>query len=305
MTGRGWIPLATGRKRANNPQMTRPHPIHRDDRLATGVPVVAERRGARAGAPLAAPVVHSYAALALYTDGPARMEQRGEWRLSAGDVLIVPAGQAHRRLDAQHPAYWGLSFCAPSFAADGAATLLEPFERVRDGGAAVVHIPGERQQFLLQLFQELESITARARPGDAQEAARRSLLTLILNEVDQAASQLEARPAPGKSVVVDSLRFIERNCLRRLTLGDVAAAVQRSPSYVTSALTQATGRSAVEWIISGRMAEARRLLVASDELVEVIAERVGYADATHFIRLFRRQHGATPSAFRAQQLTRR
>jgi AraC-like DNA-binding protein len=58
------------------------------------------------------------------------------------------------------------------------------------------------------------------------------------------------------SVVVDSLRFIERNCLRRPTLGEVARAVQSSPSYVTSALTQATGRNAVEWIISGRMAEA-------------------------------------------------
>ena len=33
--------------------------------------------------------------------------------------------------------------------------------------------------------------------------------------------------------------------------------------------------------------------------VDVIAERVGYADATHFIRLFRRAHGVTPTAYRA------
>jgi AraC family transcriptional regulator, transcriptional activator of pobA len=39
--------------------------------------------------------------------------------------------------------------------------------------------------------------------------------------------------------------------------------------------------------------------------VEVIAERVGYADSTHFIRLFRRQHGVTPTAWRTQRLTRR
>jgi AraC family transcriptional regulator, transcriptional activator of pobA len=50
------------------------------------------------------------------------------------------------------------------------------------------------------------------------------------------------------------------------------------------------------------MAEARRLLAASDERVENIAERVGYADATHFIRLFRRRHGSTPTAWRAAQL---
>ncbi len=47
--------------------------------------------------------------------------------------------------------------------------------------------------------------------------------------------------------------------------------------------------------------EARRRLLHSDERVDVIAERVGYADPTHFIRMFRREHGATPAAWRAAQ----
>ena len=46
------------------------------------------------------------------------------------------------------------------------------------------------------------------------------------------------------------------------------------------------------------MAEARRLLRHSSERVEEIAARVGYADATHFIRMFRREHGDTPAAWR-------
>ena len=63
----------------------------------------------------------------------------------------------------------------------------------------------------------------------------------------------------------------------------------------------ATGKSVVQWIVSGRMAEARRLLLQTDEMIDVIAERVGYADPTHFIRMFRREHGATPAAWRAEQ----
>jgi AraC-like DNA-binding protein len=47
------------------------------------------------------------------------------------------------------------------------------------------------------------------------------------------------------------------------------------------------------------MAEARRLLSHTDEMVDVVAERVGYADSTHFIRMFRREHGTTPAAWRA------
>lgn len=277
-----------------------PRPIVRDDLLGTGATVLAERRSAHLGPPPPRPVVHSHAALALYTSGRARMQQRGEWTLTAGDVLVVPAGEPHRRIDEHHPEYWALSFCSPCFAVDGAVSLLEPFERVRAGSSAVVRIPGERQQFLLGLFQELERLSQETQAGNVLEDVRRSLLTLILNEVDRAASH-ELRAPSTKSVVVDALRFIERNCLKRLTLGDVANAVQRNPAYVTSELSRATGRSALDWIISGRMAEARRLLAHSDERVEIIAERVGYADPTHFIRLFRRQHGATPAAWRAEQ----
>ena len=102
--------------------------------------------------------------------------------------------------------------------------------------------------------------------------------------------------SPG--VVTASLRYIERNCLRKLTLQEVAEAVGRTPSYVTTALRQATGRSAVAWVTAYRLAEAQRLLRHSDERVDVVAERVGYVDANHFIRTFRRAFGLTPAARR-------
>ncbi|WP_428266255.1 helix-turn-helix transcriptional regulator [Haliangium sp.] len=279
-------------------------PIPRDQLAGSGASVVARWQAPDESArPCRRPVTHTHAALAFYTGGRSRVEQNGRWDLAAGDVHLVPAGQPHRSLESRRPEFWGLAFCVSCFAGDGAETLLGPFERVRDGASAVVRIPTARHAFLDQLFRELAGIAGHGqRSAEAQAAVQRSLLTLILNEVDRAASWADHGLTAASGVVVDSLRFIERNCLRRLTLGDVAAAVGRSPAYVTSALSRATGRSAGEWILTGRMAEARRLLVHSDELVDVIAERVGYADTTHFIRMFRREHGATPAAWRAAQV---
>jgi AraC family transcriptional regulator, transcriptional activator of pobA len=248
------------------------------------------------------PVTHSYAALAFFTSGHARIEQDVAWQVAPGDVVLIPAGQPHRFLESQRAGYWGIGFCAPCFADTGATALLDPIEKVRDGASAVVHIPAARQTFLEQLFRELaESGEKPVRDRAALAAVQRSLLTLILNEVDSAALPPALSSGAAPSVVLESLRYIERNCLRALTLNEVAVAVGRSPAYVTSALSRATGRSAVEWIVSIRMAEARRLLLHSDEHVDVIAERVGYADATHFIRMFRRAHGATPAAWRASR----
>lgn len=272
-------------------------PLVRDDLLGNGGPVFASRQPGADHAPRCAPAVHSYAALVFHVGGSSAVEQRGRWRLGEGDVLLVPAGEPHRLVEARAAERWGLGFCVPCFAADETAALLEPFERVRAGASAVVRIPGARHAFLESLFRELETACARVDPGGI--AAQWSLLTLVLDEVARAASPAPAGARP--SLVSECLRVIERRCLEPLSLGDVAAAVSRSPAHVTTALRKATGRSAQEWIIAGRMAEARRRLLHSDELVDVIAERVGYADPTHFIRMFRRHHGATPAAWRDER----
>jgi AraC family transcriptional regulator, transcriptional activator of pobA len=275
--------------------------VTRDSLEVSGWPVTAARKTSDGNAaPSLTPVTHSYAALTFYTRGGARVEQNGEWTLGEGDILLVPAGEPHRMLARPAAEYWGMSVCVPCFAAEGAASILDPFERVRDGAAAVVHVPSARQDYLELLFRELADCGHGPRATSAgAEAVRKSLLTLVLAEVARAAGPSEPARATAGGVVVNALRFIERNCLRRLTLTEVAAAVGRTPTYVTSALTQATGRSAGEWIVAGRMGEARRLLLHSDEQIDIIAERIGYADSTHFIRMFRREHGITPAAWRA------
>lgn len=242
-------------------------------------------------------VVHDYIALTLCTGGRVEMQQRERIVLGPGDVYLVPAGERHCRLAEDRAELWGLGFHAACYALTELAPLLEPFERVRAGACAVVHIPSARQEHLGRLFAELRGETSMS--AARSELVQKSLLSLILAEIVRAASwstMAGSRP----SLVADALAFIERRCLEPISLRDVASAVARSPAHVTTALRLATGRSAVEWITAGRLAEARRRLLHTDELIEVIAERVGYADATHFARLFRRAHGMTPSAWRSK-----
>lgn len=63
--------------------------------------------------------------------------------------------------------------------------------------------------------------------------------------------------------------------------------------------THALQKSLVTLIVA-EVTRASERLAQGDELVEIIAERVGYADATHFTRLFRRAHGITPAAWRTR-----
>lgn len=265
------------------------------DLVTVGRHAACDRRPPRAS------VSHPYAAIAFCTAGRCDAEHRGRFRVEPGDVLLVPAGMPHRALRADGYECWGLGFPPASFAAADAAVLLAPFDRVRAGASPVVRIPVERRPFLAELFAELQDVVGQVK----QPHVQRSLLTLIVHEVTRASRLLDGDEggAAGDTVAA-SLAVIERRCLGPLTLGEIAAAVGRSPSYVTTALRRATGRGAVEWITVGRMAEARRLLLHSHEPVDVIGGRVGYADTTHFIRTFRRVHRATPAAWRAAQRAR-
>jgi AraC-like DNA-binding protein len=79
----------------------------------------------------------------------------------------------------------------------------------------------------------------------------------------------------------------------------VAATVNLSSGHLTTVIRERTGRTVVEWIAERRMAEARRLLVETDESVENVGTRVGYDDPTYFARRFRRAHGTTPAVWRS------
>lgn len=252
--------------------------------------------------PMKRPVSHSYVGLGFHVGGRVRVEHHGEFELGPGHVHLIPAGDAHRFLTASKAEVWGLGFCRTCLPQDRFRDLLAPLDRVRRGAVPYVELPADRQGHVLTLLRELEreqSLSAGAMP-----VVLESLVGLILAEVVRA-RPVESSVAVAPSLVGDAMALIEARCLGPLTLREIAQTVRRSPAHVTTAVRAATGRTVVQWIIEGRLAEARRRLLDTDELVDVIAERVGYADPSHFVRMFRRRHGATPAAWREQERSRR
>lgn len=98
--------------------------------------------------------------------------------------------------------------------------------------------------------------------------------------------------------------FIEAHYQDSISLREVAEAVGRSPAYLTDLVRRETGKTVLCWIVERRMAEARRLLLETNQSVEQIAEAVGYIDRRHFSRQFLRLHEATPQAWRSTHQTR-
>lgn len=81
----------------------------------------------------------------------------------------------------------------------------------------------------------------------------------------------------------------------------VALMVQRSGLAERSfkrRFQSATGMSPLEYVHNLRLEEAKQMLERDDASIEAVASEVGYEDAGFFSRLFRRQVGVTPAAYR-------
>ncbi len=245
--------------------------------------------------------VHSYAVVMLVTRGESRMRHAGELVLRAGDVHLIPPGDAHRAGPADAEG-WGLAF-HPEVLARGepggegeGTSRLGPLLRVRQGCHPVLRpTPVQRKRLLRWMLLLEEEL---AHEGRGTEEAAIALLRLVLIELERIATPTPVPEPSSVSLGRKALTYIEAHCLEPLSLAKVAQALGRSSAHVAGIVRQETGRTVGEWILECRMAEARRRLRGTDERVDIIAERVGYADVTHFIRLFRRVHGVTPAAWR-------
>ncbi len=107
---------------------------------------------------------------------------------------------------------------------------------------------------------------------------------------------------PTQPSLTKVFSFIEVNYREGIALKDVAKAVGYSPAYLTSMVQQATGKTVNQWITEYRMAEARLLLLKTNQSIQQIALSIGYKGVEHFIRQFRQNHAVPPQVWRKENL---
>lgn len=92
---------------------------------------------------------------------------------------------------------------------------------------------------------------------------------------------------------------VKRYYARQLTLEAVAKALATSPRQLVRAYDQFSDLSFGEDLRHRRMEAAAELLVDRGLSVAEVARLVGYRQASHFARAFRRHYGVSPSTYRA------
>jgi AraC-like DNA-binding protein len=261
----------------------------------------------------------------LLTSGSAWLEVDGHpelVRLLAGDLVILPRGQAHVVRDSrQSPVLWLDRILADTPPVAG---------RLRHGGGGtrsellcggftidqltarplleaiptVVHLRGHEgraPEWLSGLVRMIAIEMATGGPG-SEAVVTRLTDALLAQALRQCLLQVD-REAGGSSAVSDAqiaraLRLIRERPDHPWSVPELASAVGMSRSAFAERFRAAIGETPIQNLTRYRLTRAAEYLRTTNAGIREIARLTGYESEVSVSKAFRRQYGIAPGAYR-------
>ena len=213
--------------------------------------------------------------------------------LCAGSLVNVPPGHVHAFRFRKGTSGWVATLSDE--------LLDEILVRVgdvrRDLGRACV-LPADRPTRLVmrQIWQEFSGRSS------ARALVLRGLSSVLLGWVARATAAHEPAQEnlPESNLVRRFRTLLEQHYLEHWGVADYARSLAVSPTHLSRVTRAATGASALRLIEARTLREARRHLAYTNLSVAPIGYAMGFADPAYFSRVFTRDAGLSPRAFRAQ-----
>lgn len=105
-------------------------------------------------------------------------------------------------------------------------------------------------------------------------------------------------PLASHNAVTVVMKYLKEHYAEPLSLNTLSQLAGYSPQYLSSLFSHDVGISIQEFLQRLRMEEACQLLKHTALPMTEIAAAVGYQDARHFSKLFRRHQGVSPKEYR-------
>ncbi len=107
-------------------------------------------------------------------------------------------------------------------------------------------------------------------------------------------------PQPTSTLVKRALAYLHQNYGQPISRHDIAQAIGVSENYLSLIFRQELGLSPLEYLTRFRIQQAKELLRNSEIPVTDIANQVGFDDPAYFSRVFHKQVGRSPRAYRKE-----
>lgn len=140
-----------------------------------------------------------------------------------------------------------------------------------------------------ELDEILSRLVERVRHRRRTEAIPPEVMSYATDERDEREKQ---------DVVGTVERYVREHINEDIYIADIAKQVCLNEQYLMRTFKKTTGISILEFITNERVWLAKELLANTDHPVKQVADNVGYGNYSYFTKLFKRNTGMTPQAYR-------
>lgn len=165
----------------------------------------------------------------------------------------------------------------------------------------IIHTTGELRQKLFKICSSMEAESAVYRPGRyfMLKAYLMQMLLLVYREKCEpieVKSGFAFESVNKKHVVEQILGYFEDHYHEKVSLEQIAENMYLSPFYISKIFKSETGDTPIRHLINIRLERAYELLKKGENgSIQDVAALVGYDDAYHFSKLFKKKYGIPPS----------
>ena len=235
---------------------------------------------------------HAHFSIGAITAGRSTyLHEQSSFEVTAGTVVLMNPGDVHacNPIDDQPWSYLMLYVETP-WLTDlqhqlGFSAELE-FRRFSD-----THLNDAR------LFHDLNALYAVLVDEQQDVLCKQSAAVEFFSDLQLRLNPIEQSVREPNFKLERAADFIRQHCTDLLSLDDICAAAELSPSYLIRAFKQHYGMTPHAFLVNQRIQFARECL-RRGQLIADVALEAGFADQAHFQRAFKQHLAATPGQYR-------
>lgn len=224
-------------------------------------------------------------------------------RLQAGDVCFINGKRLHRIVDCENGESRLKVLIMDPEILTGSAEIYESYIRPVLEDDSFTHVrftgSGGHAAAIEEIMREVERLNGSTSCGAVLELVAQA--HRLFHCIYCAYCGREARDGALRSnaaVPQKMIRYIREHYEEPLTLAEIAAAGHISKSQCNKLFKQYTDQSPIAYLNTYRLERSRSLLRSTEDSVATIAQACGFTEQSYYNRLFLREYGCTPLAYR-------
>lgn len=241
---------------------------------------------------------HDFVEISIVLDGESYyMIEDQTFKASAGTVFVLNPGVYHKEKQSLSVSSRQLHIGLKDFSLEGYQRNYVPFD------SPIIDFKNDQSTFLEKCLRLIEENTRR---DSSYEVMLKAIIMEMVVEILRSKNAAQIEPAKLKKneaekekqqIVNKIIYFLEKHHSEDISLETISDQMYISSTYISKVFKEETGDSPINYLIKLRLQRAKDLLESQQMTVKEAAQLVGYQDAFHFSKLFKKYYGKSPSEF--------